>query len=100
MWPVLVKVGGQCGHVDKRRVREAALAQSLWHRPGRGLQQLTQPSCLLGRYPTVVRQLSIHPSQPLLVVTGPVSHPGRCPSPLGKTYALLLCGKQFDGGSF
>lgn len=40
---------------------------------------------------------AIHPSQHLGIVT--VSHAGRPPRPLGRTNALVLCGKQFDGRS-
>lgn len=39
MWPGLMKVDSQCGHIDKIRVMEAASAESVWHRPGGGLQQ-------------------------------------------------------------
>ena len=89
--------GGQCGHVDKAGVVEAALAECVWRRPGRGLQRPAWPSHLLGWCPGVGTQRSIHPN---VYRQWSRVHPGRPPSPLGKTDALLLWGEQSDERSF
>lgn len=39
----------------------------------------------------------IHSSVPVFMGSDYTSHPGRSPSPLGKIYVLILCGRLFDG---
>lgn len=38
----------------------------------------------------------INSSIPIFMGSDYMFHPGRSPSPFGKTYVLILCGKLFD----
>lgn len=61
-WPGLVKADGLCGHRDKIGVRRQLWQRLSGHSQGGGLQQKTGLFCLLGRWPRMAIQPSIHPN--------------------------------------